>query len=107
MPKTATLPSDERATKSREDGVLDQVFERLGRPKNLERATVRLCKSGCHARVNIWCRVPIEKPSGYFAAVRNPDIFDSRVLITDTFYCQLSQEGGIISSNPTIEQRYE
>jgi len=106
MANVATLTPDERKTRSREDAVLDQVFERLGRPKALERTTVTLCKHGCHARVNIWCPVPIEKPAGYFAAVRNPDMFDSRVLITDTFYCQLSSEGGIITSTPTIEEKY-
>ena len=88
-----------------EESIKAQVFEKLGRPKSLSRVTVTPCKNGCHARINIWCSVPIKKETGYFAVVRNT-IFDSRVELTDTFYLQLSLEGGITHSEPRIERKY-
>jgi len=94
-----------QAVQANEDSVKEQVFARLGRPKNLARTTVVFCKDGCHARINVWCDVPIEKKTGYFAVVQNT-IFDSRRQLTDTFYLRLSPEAGIIEATPQIEKKY-
>ena len=96
---------DRQKTQAKEDSVKEQVFNRLGRPKNLTRITVVFCKNGCHARINIWCTIPIPKKIGCFAVVENT-IFDSREALTDTFYLQLSRDGGINGSNPQIEKKY-
>jgi len=103
--KKERKPEVDQEALALEESIKAQVFERLGRPKNLARVTVTPCKNGCHARINIWCSVPIKKETGYFAVVRNT-IFDSRVELMDTFYLQLSLEGGIIHSEPRIERKY-
>jgi hypothetical protein len=95
---------ERQKTQVKEDSVKEQVFARLGRPKNLDRTTVTFCKEGCHARINIWCTIPIPKKTG-FAAVEN-SIFDSRTAMTDTFYLQLSRDGGINVSAPRIQKKY-
>lgn len=96
---------ERQAAQANEDSIKEQVFARLGRPKNLARTTIVFCKEGCHARINIWCDVPTKKEVGYFASVRNT-IFDERRTLTDTFYLRLSPEAGIIEASPQIKKKY-
>jgi hypothetical protein len=66
------------------------VLERLGKPSNLKRVQVQHLWDDNY-RANVWCEV------GERFQTQN---------ITDSFFLCVSPEGGIITSNPTIEKRY-
>jgi hypothetical protein len=79
-----------------EEAVRQAVFEKLGKPGNLYRVDVshvgfaNADPPDNRFRFNVWCEVT-----------------ENQYLITDSFYLQVSPEGGIVSSDPKIQKKYD
>jgi hypothetical protein len=76
--------------------IKNAVLERLGTPANFHRLDIKhvgfpdASPPDHRFRVNLWA-----------------EIKEFQHLITDSFYITASPEGGIVSSNPKIEKKYE
>ena len=80
--------------KSIKETICSQVLERLGKPIYFFKIEAGNVGGNSH-RVNVWCETPAKGEclvGGYE--------------ISDSFYVKVSPEGGIISSSPSIEQKY-